>query len=77
MNYNYPPEQHKINSIEQLPNSNNLPTLDNDVFRNYGGIILTILLCISTIVFLILFYDSMCIEKLANAKLNAASATKN
>ena len=70
----FPQQQipHMANKIEQLPNDEEIN--NQDVFRKYGGIILTILILFSCVLFLLLFYDSMCIEKLANAKLQKAQA---
>ena len=58
--------------IEQLPdrtNQINDDQVNKDVLREYGGITLSILIVISAIIFMILFYDSLCVEEAINLKI--------
>ena len=53
------------NVYEHMPEytSINSDRVNKEVFKTYGGIALTVLICLSTIIFLILFYDSLCLER--------------
>jgi hypothetical protein len=64
MNYNN--DNYNYNNNQSYDNINS-EQVNKDILTKYGGISLTILIIISFIIFLILFYDSLCIEEKLNS----------
>jgi len=66
INYQFNHPQY-IENLEQLPdNTINSEQVNEDVLTKYGGITLSILIALSFFIFIILFYDSLCIEEKLN-----------